>query len=137
MEEVKNKYAREVTIYEADNGYLVRVSCSFFVCEGSAEKLCDDIQSYLQLNPEVLKNYGYAGTTAFKEIILDVEGEDEKADEEVSPLVSPAFAFLVSETRPFYSVQLLESKYEVTNGFVVLNHKENKAYVTQKEISPQ
>ena len=131
----KEKFARDITIYEADNGYLFQVGCSFFVCEGDSSNFCDDLQAYLDHNPEIVKKYvieSYTTSMAFKEIMADFPAVEGKELCEKSDLESTAYAFLTSKA--FHRAVLVKSVYEVTNGTVTLCHKTRTATVKQNEV---
>lgn len=129
VKEVK-QFAREVKLYQADNGYLVNVGCNWFVCEGSAEKVCDDVQSYLSFQPEVVAKYNYKNSDAFR---LDAPTLCPPCDEcsNAYALTSTAFALL---TIDHLSIKPVETKYAVTNGYVVVSHKDKTATVFQQEV---
>ena len=132
VENPKNKYARELSVYEADNGYLLKVGCQYFVCEGDSANLCDDLQAYLKFDPEILKKYEYKGTSAFKEVMTTPEAEGDEEKLCYSNVDSTAYAYLHLNNRN--NGLLVKTVYEVVNGTVTIDHKSRLTTVKQNEV---
>ena len=138
VKEVK-QFAREVKLYQADNGYLVKVGCNWFVCEGSAEKVCDDLQAYLSLKPEIVAAYNYKKYGAFRSAhpgleeaaVSDESGHTQNEDYSLN---STVFSALTMGLPDNIKLAPIETKYAVTNGYIVVSHKNKTATIFQQEV---
>ena len=133
MSDTKKQFPRPVQLISADNGYVLLIGCSLFVCEGSPEDLTKDLQKYLECSEEVVRDYLYTGIGAF----LEEEAAAEPAAEEVSKVgykfPSPAFEYLNSNSNTLgYKVKEV---WKATNGTITLDFRHYTAIVKQGDLA--
>ena len=51
------EYPKEITTIAADNGYLFKIGCQVFVCEGDVDKAINALKRYLSLDSSVVQEY--------------------------------------------------------------------------------
>lgn len=133
MEKEKVRFPREVTIIPADNGYIGKIGCKWFVVEGDKEKATSILSRYLGLDESIVKEMDYTGKDAFHED-HPVEGECEKEEKLYRP-TSPAYSYLASrsESRP----RKISSVFQAHNGKIEVFYNKRTAVVTQREVDPE
>lgn len=120
--EEQKKYVRPLEIFPADNGFLIEVGCSLFVCEGDSEKLATDLKDYLDLNEEVFKRYQYSGDSYLYRC------DELRACEAKCGYssLSPAFDKLQKGSN-----LLVKAVYKAHNGTITLDYETQTAIVSE------
>ena len=120
--EVK-RYPRDILTITADNGFVFKVGCQVFVCEGDVEKAATDLKRYLSLDPNVVLEY----TKSFKfQSMLHNSTHGDEAVLTGCPFgASPAFDFFNTNRKPDMAI------YSANNGIVTLDFLKGTATVKQ------
>ena len=131
----KIKFPFNVEIIAADNGYIVKVGCSYFAHEGDSQSLTADLQKYLNCDESILKLYDYHGDgdgafrTSDGEVAARLADKCDDEDKDDRPL-SPAFSFITSEKQN--QMTKISETFKVTNGVVTIDYRSRKVTVHQR-----
>lgn len=119
------EYPKEIAnIAAADNGYIFRIGCQYFVCEGNADKAGGVLTRYLALDASVALEYS---SKFDRQHMLSANeiGDDGPAAESKSTVVrAPVFNALHSR-QPDVAI------FNVVNGTVTLDYHKGTATVKQ------
>lgn len=119
---------RDVSIFPADNGFVVKVGCLNFVVQGDTAKLTEKLSRYLNCDTSIVKEF-LAEKFIDRAFLVLVEGEEnetaETAEETKTTIQSKAYQEFVC------SDEWYEKKFRFTNGFLVLNRDTEGALVTE------
>jgi len=119
------EYPKEITTVAASNGYLFKIGCQVFVCEGDVDKATNALKRYLTLDSSVVKEY----SCKFEKRDMlyddfDLRPEPEAEEKATSRLKTPVFSSFRNKN-PDVAI------FNVVNGTVTLNYHTGEATVKQ------
>jgi len=119
------EYPKEITTIAASNGYLFKIGCQVFVCEGDVDKATNALKRYLTLDSSVVKEY----SCKFEKRDMlyddsDLRPEPEAEEKATSRLKTPVFSSFRNKN-PDVAI------FNVVNGTVTLNYHTGEATVKQ------
>ena len=118
------EYPKEISTIAADNGYIFKIGCQYFVSEGDVDKATEALKRYLSLDPSVVKEYSCKFE---KRDMLYEDDSDLRPDPEgkaTSRLKTPVFSSFRNR-KPDVAI------FNVVNGTVTLNYHNGTATVKQ------
>jgi hypothetical protein len=118
------EYPKEITTIAADNGYLFKIGCQVFVCEGDVDKAINALKRYLSLDSSVVQEYSckFDRQDMLYEDDLVIRPYEDKKD--TSRLKTPVFSSF-QHKNPDVAI------FNVVNGTVTLNYHTGMATVKQ------
>lgn len=121
------EYPKEITTVAASNGYLFKIGCQVFVCEGDVDKATNALKRYLTLDSSVVKEYSCKfekRDMLYDDSDLRPEPEAEAEEKATSRLKTPVFSSFRNKN-PDVAI------FNVVNGTVTLNYHTGEATVKQ------
>jgi len=117
---------KEIAIIAADNGYLFKIGCKYFVCQGDAEKATKALKRYLLLDATVAHDYSdeFDRDAMVYNHRMDVLEQAEMVTRDYSKPKAPIFGSF-KDRKPDISV------FNVVNGTVILDYLDGTARVKQ------
>ena len=118
------EYPKEITTIAADNGYLFKIGCQVFVCEGDVDKAINALKRYLSLDSSVVQEYSckFDRQDMLYEDDRVIRPDEDKKD--TSRLKTPVFSSF-QHKNPDVAI------FNVINGTVTLNYHTGMATVKQ------
>jgi len=118
------EYPKEITTLAADNGYIFKIGCQYFVCEGDVDKATEALKRYLSLDPSVVKEYSCKFEKRDMLYEDDSDLRPEAVEKATSRLKTPVFSSFRNR-EPDVAI------FNVVNGTVTLNYHNETATVKQ------
>ena len=122
-----NECPKEIAIIAADNGYIFKIGCKYFVCQGDAVKATKALKRYLLLDASIAHEYSdeFIRDDMVYNHHMDLLLEQaEMVARDYSKPKSPIFGSF-KDRKPDIAV------FNVVNGTVILDYLDGTARVKQ------